>query len=62
MVRKYNKKVGPREFEEGDLVLRKMELQRKPHGERKVSTKLRRTLSSHPEDRKRSLQIAELAG
>ena len=30
MARKYNKKVNPQEFEEGDLVLRKVELQRKP--------------------------------
>ena len=32
MVRKYNRKVNPQEFKEGDLVLRKVELQRKPRG------------------------------
>ena len=32
MARKNNTKVNPQEFKEGDLVLRKMELQRKPQG------------------------------
>ena len=37
MARKYNKKVSPQEFEEGELVLRKVELQRKPQGEGKLA-------------------------
>ena len=37
MARKYNKKVNPQEFKEKDLVLRKVELQRKPQGERKMA-------------------------
>ena len=37
MARKYNKKVNSQEFEEGDLVLRKVELVRKPKGEEKLT-------------------------
>ena len=38
MVRKYNKQVTSQEFEERDLVLKKVELQRKPQGERKLAS------------------------
>ena len=37
MARKYNKKVHPQEFREGDLVLRKVELVRKPQGKGKLA-------------------------
>ena len=37
MARKYNKKVTLQEFEEGNLVLRKVELARKPRGEGKLA-------------------------
>ena len=39
MALKYNKKVNLQEFEEGDLVRRKVELQRKPQGEGKIAPK-----------------------
>ena len=37
MARKYHKKVTPQEFEEEDLVLKKVELQRKPQGKGKLA-------------------------
>ena len=37
ITRKYNKKVNLQEFEEADLVLRKVELQRKPQREGKLA-------------------------
>ena len=60
IVRKYNKKVIPWEFEEGDLVLRKVELQRKSQGKGKLAPnwegpyRVTRIIS------KRAYQIAEL--
>ena len=37
MARKYNRKIHPKEFEEGNLVLRKVELVRKSQGEGKLA-------------------------
>ena len=37
IVRKHNKKVNLQEFEEGDLVLRKLKSQRKPQGKVKLA-------------------------
>ena len=39
MARKYSKKATPQEFVEGDLVLRKVELQKKPQGEGELALK-----------------------
>ena len=46
MARKYTKKVNPLEFEEGALVLRKVELQRKPQGEGKLASNCERPIES----------------
>ena len=58
MVRKYNKRVNPEEFEKGDLVLRKVELQRKPQGEGKLVPNWE--LLSYMKYRKRSLQNSQV--
>ena len=62
MARKYNKKVNPQEFEEGDLVLRKVELVRKPQGEEKLASNCEGPYRVIQKIGKRAYKIAEFGG
>ena len=62
MARKYNKKVHPQEFEEEDLVLRKVELVRKPQGKGKLAPNWEGPYRVIWKIGRRSYKIAELGG
>ena len=62
MARKYNKKVNPQKFEEGDLVLRKVELVRKPQGEGKLASNCEVPYRAIQKIGKGAYKIAELGG
>ena len=62
MARKYNKKVNPQEFEEGDLVLRKVELVRKLQRDEKLAPNWEMPYRVIQKIRRRVYKIVELGG
>ena len=62
IARKYNKKVYPQEFEEEDLVLRKVVLVKKPQGKGKLAPNWERPYQVIRKIGKRAYKIAELGG
>ena len=62
IARKYNRKVRWQKFEEGDLVLRKVELVRKPQGEGKLAPNLEGLYRVIQKIGRGTYKIAELRG